>query len=104
MPPKSAKFNVFSQTKLKINPTTNDGSRVIPSRPRVLGKMQIYFSAGAGGSDVRYGLRRCPFTLNSRPVLMSEMSTTPSSKNSRTTYGPSHLERSFPGKSLRREL
>ena len=41
--------------------------------------------AGAGGSDVTYSLRRWSFTLNCRPNLMSEMSTDPSSNNSRTT-------------------
>ena len=64
----------------------------------------MFTGAGAGGSDVRYGLRRYPFTLNYLPDLMSEMSKDLPYKNSRTMYGPSHCEHSFPGKSLREEL
>ena len=38
----------FSARLNKIKPTTTDGSRVIPSRPRVLEKMQIYLICWCG--------------------------------------------------------
>ena len=46
----------------------------------------------------------CPFTLKEFWVLGSKIKTDPLSYTSRISYGPSHLERNFPGKSLRREL
>ena len=49
------------------------------------GRCRFILYAGAGGSDVRYGLRRWPFTLNCRSDLMSEMSTAPPSNDSKTT-------------------
>ena len=83
---------------------TTNGSRVILSRLKYSGRCRSILSAGAGGSDVRYGLRLWPFTLNCRPVLMLETSTDSPSKNFRIRYGPSHQERSFLRKNLRREL
>ena len=49
---------------------------------------------GAGGSNVRYGVRRYPFTSNCLPDLKSKMSMDQPLNNHRATYGLSHRERS----------
>ena len=54
------------------------------SRPHVPWE-DVTLSVGVGGSVVREGLRRCPFTLNCLPDLGSEISTDPFSNDSTTT-------------------